>query len=170
MDYPKEWHVEQPQKHVVIPVYDVPKAQRGYAVKLPQTYCAEADGIYFEVNFFEETYEYNDLIQVRIKMTNRLGHDLEYHSAHKKTRFENESNGYTVYPSHYRDKDCLEHTTDPDILVLSDGESVEFEEILVCDPHVFVPGDAISCIITPQLFEKMYEPGVVIPVEIACVE
>ncbi len=170
LDYGKEWYVERPQKHVVIPVYDIPKEQERCVVKLPKTYEAEVDGIYYEVNFFQETYEYNDLIQVHIKMTSRLGYDVEYHSAHKKIRFENASNGYTVYPSHYRDRDCYEHTADPDILVFRDGESVQFEEILVCDPRVFVPSDTISCIITPQLFEKMYEPSVVIPVEIVRVE
>ena len=38
LDYDKEWYVEEPQKHVVIPVYDVPKDQTVYEVKFPNTY------------------------------------------------------------------------------------------------------------------------------------
>ena len=166
LDYDKEWYVEEPQKHVVIPVYDVPKDQTEYVVKFPKTYEAEVNGMYYEINFFQEYYGYNDLIQVHIKMTNRLGCDVEYHSAQKKIRFENENIGYSIYPSHYRDRDCISHTTDPDILVLKDGASLECEEILVCDPRVFVPGDTITCIISPQFFEKWNEPGVLIPVEV----
>lgn len=143
-DYEGEWFVEEPsEKEALIPIYDVPAEQQEYVVKLPEVYSETQNGIRCEVRFFRSIHEYNDLIQVRVTVSNETGEDISYLDNAQKIRFKNQTNNTTIYNIHYRSYDCEVHIDAPVYVTVAAGASASFEYIYPCNPEVLTPNDDI---------------------------
>lgn len=139
-DYDGEWFVEKPsEKEALIPIYDIPKEQQGYVVKLPELYFVEQNGIRFEIRFFQSVYEYNDLIQVQVEVSNETGGEIFYLDSTPKIWFENQTTNTRISNIHYRSYDCEVHIDTPVYVTLAKGESSSFEYIYSCNPEVLQP-------------------------------
>ena len=164
-DYDGEWFVEKPsEREALIPIYDIPAEQQGYAVKLPEVYAKTQNGIRCEVRFFRSIHEYNDLIQVRVTVSNETGEDISYLDNIQKIRFENQTDNTTISNIHYRPYDCEVHIDVPVYVTVAAGESISFEYIYPCNPELLSPDDDV--VVQFSLKTDPHTVSFTIPVEI----
>lgn len=167
LDYKKPWYLDskcdldniqsKPWK-CVVPVVEIPDEQKGYVIRLPKTYTKTVRGLEFTVNFFQDTYEYNDLIQVRITIKNKTGKDMskvEYViNSIMTSRFESKQYRSTRFI--YRKMDLSCHTNDIGLLLLMpDGQETSLEYVNYADPKVFVPGEKVQYVFQLALTEDI---------------
>lgn len=169
LDYDKEWHVEAPQKHVVIPIYDIPEGQKDFVVRFPENYTQTVEGFRCEVTFFQSEYEYNDLIQARVSVTNETDENMEYRYEVEKMWLINQTQESYIHNLHYRSYDCYTHVDAVVYEPLDAGEKIVIEYIFPCDPNVLCPEDDIVFRFALQLITQEGDKHVVelrLPVEV----
>lgn len=81
-DYEGPWYLEttcdQLLEFSIYPHIELTEFQKDYVIKVPKEYSTEIEGITYTLNFFQEYYEYNDLIQFKYTITNHTGEPLEF--------------------------------------------------------------------------------------------
>ena len=99
-DYEEPWYLEsicdQLHEFSIYPYIKVPKEQKDYVIKVPKEYSTEIDEITYALNFFQEYYEYNDLIQFKYTITNRTGEPLEFSVPDLRGDFYNTETGQSL--------------------------------------------------------------------------
>lgn len=76
-DYEGPWYLESTCDQLlafsIYPQIELTEFQKDYVIKVPKEYSIEIEGITYALNFFQEYYEYNDLIQFKYTITNLSG-------------------------------------------------------------------------------------------------
>ena len=183
LDYKKPWYLDSKCDFdniqlrpwiCVVPVVEIPDEQKGYVIRLPKTYTKTVQGLEFTVNFFQDTYEYNDLIQIRITIKNKTGKDMSsaayWQNSTMTSRFESTHYRNTRFIYRRVDRGCYtaEVTMFP---LMPDGYETSLEYINYADPKVFAPGEKVQYVFQLALAEDIDENPddiyeVVIPVEV----
>ena len=153
-DYEGTWYLEseydlgEDPRRCVIPIKNVPKSQREYVIRLPQEYTAEIDGLKFTLNFFQQDYQYNELIQIRVTIENQTQSDVEhiyYDMSNCRSSYFENGNSQICERFVFRDYD-LWSISDSIVYapLMPDGHSAVLEYAHYADPEFFVPGQVIE--------------------------
>ena len=99
-DYKGPWYLESTCDQLlafsIYPQIELTEFQKDYVIKVPKEYSTEIEGITYTLNFFQEYYEYNDLIQFKYTITNHTGEPLEFTVPDLKGDFYNVHTGQSL--------------------------------------------------------------------------
>lgn len=148
-DYEGPWYLEstcdQLLEFSIYPQIELTEFQKDYVIKVPKEYSTEIDGITYTLNFFQDYYEYNDLIQFKYTITNRTGEPLEFSVPDLRGDFYHTETGQSLGRLYLfrsqADREIHSHYA-PDLL--EDGATTTrartTEEIYYADPTFFHAG------------------------------
>ncbi len=141
-------------------------------VKLPVLYEEAAEGAYFKVEFFRETYALNSYIQCRVTVTNNTGSDV---NVYRKSMFNHggfimDSQREVMLPySKCKDRHGFYESADGGYMSVANGDTYVIESVFVATEIFFEEGHEYSFLVE---FCPMFANGerktysITIPVEL----